>query len=115
MTYSKYGLGILFSIISLSVMGAKTTNNTVVGTPSVGTQNNMTYPGQNLPTNNAFQGPASNPYNQNQGRVSPAQQAVITVNPLNNTYTCQMAGTFPGPNGRTYQCPGAGTFTIPAK
>jgi hypothetical protein len=115
MSYYQHGLAILFSIISLSALGAKAANNTVVGTPSIGPQNNMTYPGQNLPTNNAFQGPASNPYNQNQGAVSPAQRTVITVNPLNNTYTCQMAGTFSGPNGRTYQCPGAGTFTIPAK
>jgi hypothetical protein len=115
MTFHQYGLAILFSIMSLSVMAAKTTNNTVIGTPSVGTQNNMTYPGQNLPTNNAFQGPVSNTYNQNQGRASPAQQIVVTVDPLNNTYTCQMSGTFPGPNGRNYQCPSAGVFTLPRK
>jgi hypothetical protein len=114
MTYHQFGLVILFSM-SLFAVGAKAANNTIVGTPNSGTQNNMTYPGQNLPTNNAFQGPASNPHNQNQGPVSPAQQAVITVNPLNNTYTCQVAGTFPGPNGHNYQCPGAGTFTIPKK
>lgn len=110
MRYRQLAFAILLSMMSLPAIGAK---STIIGAPSVGTQNNMTYPGQNLPTNNAFQGPISNPYNQ--GRVSPAQQATVTVNPLNNTYTCQIAGTFPGPNGRNYQCVGPGTFTIPKK
>jgi hypothetical protein len=104
---------VILIILESSFVFAKNSNNPVVGVPSNGTQNNMTYPGQNLPTNNAFQGPASNPYNQNNGPVSPAERLNVLVNPLNNTYTCQASGVFSGPNGQKYQCPSPGTYTIP--
>jgi hypothetical protein len=108
----KYALIVIILQSSLA-FSAKTP---IVGAPSSGIGNNMTYPGQNLPTNNAFQGPASNPYNQqNNGPISPAQRLNILVNPLNNTYTCQAAGVFSGPDGRKYQCPKPGTYTIPHK
>lgn len=103
---------ILLTSLNYSVYAA---NNPIVGVPSTGPSNNMTYPGQNLPTNNAFQGPASNPYNQQNGPVSPAQRSNVLINKLNNTYTCQASGVFSGSDGRQYQCPGPGTYTIPRK
>ena len=107
-------LAIIIVLQSFFIFAANAAKNPIMGVPSTGPSNNMTYPGQNLPTNNAFQGPASTPYNQN-GPTSPAQRLNVLINPLNNTYTCQAAGIFTGPDGRTYQCPSPGSYTIPRK